>query len=96
MPHPKIYQSELKKHIFVCCNERADGTGCGKLGGNELRERLKQEVRGKMIEGVRVSKSGCLGYCEEGIAAVVYPDCVFITKLKKHDENVILKVIEEK
>jgi len=94
MPHPKIYKSELKRHVFVCCNERPDGTGCGKLGGNELRDKLKQCVREKMIEGVRISKSGCLGYCEEGIAAAVYPDCVFVTKLKKHDGDVILTLLE--
>ena len=34
---------------------------------------LKKKVRDTGIKGIRVQKSGCLDYCENGISCVVYP-----------------------
>jgi NADH:ubiquinone oxidoreductase subunit E len=69
-PTPKF-----KNHVFVCCNERKDGTGCGFTGGNEIRDELRVLSKSPEFKEskLRVSQSGCLGRCEDGPVVVAYP-----------------------
>ncbi|RKZ09771.1 (2Fe-2S) ferredoxin domain-containing protein [bacterium] len=63
--------------IFVCTFERPAGHPkpcCGKRGGPELRQQLKQMVEERGLMGqVRIFQSGCIGGCEQGPMAVRYP-----------------------
>ena len=38
-----------------------------------MHSELKKKVRDTGVKGVRVQKSGCLDYCENGISCVIYP-----------------------
>jgi predicted metal-binding protein len=63
-----------KAHLFICTNS-PDRTGkCGSKNSEELRKRLKDRCKKEFAPGaLRVNSSGCLGACENGIAAVLYP-----------------------
>ena len=71
-------------HLFICTNQKAKGTCCADRHGVELRDRLKQLSRDPALgwgKRVRVNASGCLGECEDGVAAVLYPEGRWFTKL---------------
>ncbi|MBI4404928.1 MAG: (2Fe-2S) ferredoxin domain-containing protein [Deltaproteobacteria bacterium] len=67
--------STFPVHVLVCENERPEGKPCCKLvGGSELIQFLKGQVQesglGKFI---RVTRTGCLGYCNTvGCTVVIY------------------------
>lgn len=85
----------LEAHVFVCTNKKEKGECCAAKGAIELREELKKlcQDESKGWHGrVRVNASGCLGRCSEGIAAVVYPQAIWHTKLTKETGA---KTIEE-
>lgn len=84
-------------HLFVCTNKRASGeASCGMSGGDELRAALKKAVaeRPHWKGRVRVNMAGCLGFCEQGVVAVVYPSGKWLTRLKGQDVDACLAAIE--
>lgn len=67
---------EYKVHFFICTNFRTSGKSCGPLHAQELRDQLKARCKQELGEAgkkVRINSAGCLGQCERGIAAVMYP-----------------------
>ncbi|MCC7432867.1 (2Fe-2S) ferredoxin domain-containing protein [Candidatus Peregrinibacteria bacterium] len=83
----KEIKQPYEKHIFVCCNTKADGTGCAPKGGEELRNQLKKQALEKGLAKVRVNKSGCLDFCENGIAVAVYPEGKFFLDVEPGDSK---------
>ena len=84
----KESNNQYRKQIFVCCNTKADGSGCGPKGAEALRENLKTMVREKGLNReIRVVKSGCLDYCTQGIAAVIYPEGKTFTEISPADAD---------
>lgn len=75
--------------IFVCTNQRPEGHPkpcCGRRGGAELREELREMVRAEGLEGrIRVFASGCLGGCEQGPIALSFPDGQLMMGVKPED-----------
>jgi predicted metal-binding protein len=69
----KNSSNNLNKQLFVCCNTKQDDSGCAPKGAEGLRMRLKDRVQALKNPALKVTKCGCLGYCSEGIAAMVYP-----------------------
>lgn len=69
------------RHIFFCNNKREDGTPCcSQLGAGKMYRYAKDKCReeGKLGKGkIAVSESRCLGRCEFGPVAVVYPDNIW-------------------
>ena len=83
----------FKKHLFVCTNRRENGKSCADAGGAEIRDALKTKCKG--LDEVRVNASGCLGFCERGVVAVIYPEAKWFFDLKndsKTVENMIVHV----
>jgi (2Fe-2S) ferredoxin len=80
---------KLKRHVFVCTNERPDGhpRGCCKAKGSEALVGLfKEELKKRgLASEVRAQKSGCLDVCELGAALVVYPDGVWYGNVQASD-----------
>jgi len=65
-----------RMHAFVCGHERPEGAvrGCCTAKSSiELMMELKRMAREAGLEDVRVQKSGCLDFCENGPTCVVYP-----------------------
>lgn len=80
-------------HLFVCTNVRDKGESCGAKGGAQLRDSLKRACKeanpfpGKKL---RVNAAGCLGVCERGIAAVLYPEGQWYLDLNSNDTEKVL------
>ena len=75
-----------RKHVLVC-----GGSDCAERGGERLLTALKSEVRRRGLTDVKVTKSGCLGQCEEGPHLVVYPEGVWYSGLGQEDLPVIVE-----
>lgn len=87
-----------KKHIFVCTNQRSEGTrpSCGEAHGLALVAALKKAIKDKGLNTeVRAQKAGCLDICEYGPSLVVYPDGVFYQHVSLADvEEIVTEHIE--
>lgn len=70
-----------QRHLLVCTNRRDNPArpGCGALLGEESFQRAKAALRaaGQQAQGMQVSRTGCLGRCELGPVAVVYPEGIW-------------------
>jgi (2Fe-2S) ferredoxin len=72
--------SHPEKTMFVCTNQRPPGAkeSCGPRESDEFLQRVRECLRQKMLWGqMRAIASGCLGACENGPWAVVYPDDIW-------------------
>ena len=87
----EISKPKFEKYIFVCENERSQGACCG-AGGQKLREILKQKIKDLgLASRVRVSRSGCLDVCEEGLNVLIMPDNIWFKNVQANDVDRILK-----
>ncbi|WXU00495.1 MAG: Ferredoxin, 2Fe-2S [Catillopecten margaritatus gill symbiont] len=83
-------------HIFFCNNIRKDGkTCCSQFGAKASYRYVKDKCRnaGKLGKGkIGVSESRCLGRCESGPVAVVYPDNIWYQYIDEEDlDDIITK-----
>ena len=65
------------RHVFICGHERPEGAtrpSCKNRGRMDLLTRIKAAAREEGLREIRIQKSGCLDFCENGIACVVYPE----------------------
>lgn len=87
----------LDAHLFVCTNEKSKSKCCGGKGAAELRSTVKDLVkeRPEWKGRIRVNAAGCLGHCENGIAAVLYPQGKWFTNLKADDSEILIKAVEK-
>ena len=80
--------------IFVCTHVRPEGHPkpcCGRRGGPELRQQLKEMVEERGLMGqVRIFQSGCIGGCDQGPMAVRYPKGELMMGIKSEDLPSIL------
>ncbi|MCH2348725.1 MAG: (2Fe-2S) ferredoxin domain-containing protein [Candidatus Poseidoniales archaeon] len=79
-------------HLFICGNERNPDHPrgcCADKGSLEVMRTLKRAAKAAGISDVRVQKSGCLDFCENGISCVVYPEGTWYT-ISNPDEDLPL------
>jgi predicted metal-binding protein len=81
-------------HVFVCTNQKDTGECCGAKGGAELRSKVKDICKKNGWKGVRINASGCLGHCELGITAVVYPAGDCLVELDSTDSQTLVGAVE--
>jgi (2Fe-2S) ferredoxin len=84
-----------KTHLFICTNAPDKPGKCGHKGSEELRKELKDRCRNEFGKSVRVNSSGCLGMCERGIAAVIYPEGKWLLDLQKTDSDAVFQAVKE-
>jgi len=81
-----------KKHVFVCVNDsETNGKCCKNVNGDKTFTELKKFViNNGLTKDIWVTKTGCLGFCNDvGCTIVVYPDRVWFMQTKPEDlENV--------
>ena len=80
--------------MFVCMTQRPPGTreSCGPQGSAEFLQKVKDLLQQKFLWGpVRATASGCLGPCEAGPWAVVYPDNVWYRGFTSEDAKEIVE-----
>jgi (2Fe-2S) ferredoxin len=66
----------FRHHVFVCANKRDGRPACGDHGATDALATAKAAVNAlpaAQREGVRLSSAGCLGRCDHGPVAVIYP-----------------------
>jgi len=84
-----------KRHIFFCNNVRTDGKQCcSQRSAKEMYRYAKDKCRanGRLGEGrIGVSESRCLGRCQDGPVAVVYPDNVWYQYIDEEDIDEIME-----
>ena len=80
--------------LFVCHAQRPPvvGESCGSKGAAEFLQKLREILQAKMLWGpVMATASGCLGTCDQGPWAVVYPDNVWYRGLTPEDAQEIVE-----
>jgi (2Fe-2S) ferredoxin len=82
--------SQRKRYLFVCVNQRPDGTpkgSCAARGAVELHATLKNMLkqRGLAETEVRACTSSCLDTCWVGPTIAVEPDNYFYGRVSEAD-----------
>lgn len=87
-----------KKHIFICTNQRPEGTriSCGEAHGLALVAAFKKLIKDKKLNvEIRAQRAGCMETCELGPSVVVYPEGVFYGKVQLDDvEEIVAEHLE--
>lgn len=85
-----------QKHIFICVNQKEVGkTCCAQSGGMPFFDHMKNKLQALDLHGAgkfRLTRSGCLGRCNEGPCIVIYPESVWYTYTSFDD---IDEIVEE-
>jgi (2Fe-2S) ferredoxin len=84
-------KSFRKTCVFVCTRKG----GCGDCGSKKLVKELKKRIKMEDLNNTyKVIECGCLGYCSQEIAAVVFPENIVFTKLGKKDADRLVSRLE--
>jgi predicted metal-binding protein len=84
----------VKRHLFICANEKPMGESCGPKDSQMLINSLKIKLReNDLWDDFKVTKTGCLGPCEEGISALMFPENEMLTGLRLSDEEKLYKML---
>ena len=81
--------------VFVCTNEKDKGKCCGACGGAEIRSDLKKRCKDKFGKRVRVSAAGCMGECESGVVAAIYPQNEWFYDVKASDTEELVRRVSK-
>lgn len=84
--------------VFVCTNERTDGSDCcASVQGMEIFRALKSWVREQgLTRDVWVTRTGCMTFCNPvGTTVVIHPQNMWFTKVVMGDLPVLKQKIEE-
>ena len=77
-----------EKHIFVCINVREEGRDCcSAVGGVEVFRKIKEYVMSRgLASRIWITRTGCLGFCNNvGATVVIYPDQLWFKEVKKDE-----------
>lgn len=83
-----------RMHMFMCINHRTNARSCAGSNSVALHEYLKKKAREVGLDPIRmlrVNKSGCMGRCEFGPTAVIYPQGVWYHYETRADLDEILQ-----
>ena len=87
--------SYYQYHVFVCTNERKDGSqSCAQCNAQQARDYMKQKCKSLGIHGAektRVNSAGCLDRCSEGPVMVIYPEETWYTYVDQEDLDDIIE-----
>lgn len=76
---------KYRKVVLVCTNQKENGKECCAMkDAKELHLKLKEEMK-KTDLTVRVSKTGCLDRCSEGVTVAIMPDDVWLGNVTETD-----------
>ena len=90
----KTKKREIKKHLFICCNQREEKESCGNKNPQALIKSLKTKLReDNLWDEIKVTSSGCLGPCSEGISATLYPDNLLLTEIDSNDTELLYNLL---
>ncbi len=83
-------------HFFICTNGVTNPEKCGSKDAEEIHAQLKKKCSPLFDKKqLRINKSGCLGHCEKGVVAVIYPHNQWFFNLKLSDIDFLFSNIEQ-
>lgn len=92
-------KTTLKAHAIICtsCQFKAND---GSESSLEVALNFRAELKAQAFErfgkpNCRVTAATCLGRCEEGIAAVVYPEGRWLVDLRPQDHEIVLQAMQD-
>lgn len=87
-----------KKHLFICSRHREEGNECcAHKGSLDLILALKKEViKLGLAKEIFITNAGCLGYCQQGITGVLYPEGEFLFHMDQMSIVEIIKKLQRK
>jgi NADH-quinone oxidoreductase subunit F/NADP-reducing hydrogenase subunit HndC len=71
--------------VLIC-----QGTGCESSNSDKVRLEFEREIEQAGLINVKVSFTGCHGFCEQGPIAVIEPEGIFYTHVKIEDAKDIV------
>ncbi len=72
--------------LFICCKEKEGKPCCASKGSVAMVDELKAWLKEKNLnKQLRVSQSSCLGHCENGITACLYPQNTWFKEVTPGD-----------
>lgn len=76
-----------EKHVLVCTNFREERECCAKVEGDGIFFELKRFVKENgLASRIWVTRTGCLGFCNEtGTTVVIYPERRWFLKTKAEE-----------
>lgn len=83
-----------KTHLFICTNSPDKPGKCGNKNSEALRREVKEACK-QFGKDVRINASGCLGPCERGINAVLYPDVKWFYELTDKDAGLLVDAVRK-
>jgi (2Fe-2S) ferredoxin len=91
---------KIHSHLFICTHLRDSGESCAEKGSVGLRDEVKKAcsraVMGEKAARLRVNAAGCLGVCERGITAVLYPEGKWFLDLKATDAPLLIAELTQR
>lgn len=85
----------LKAHLFICTKNKANKSCCYDKGAESLFLELKEWVAKEQLKRkIKVSASTCLGFCETGITAVIYPQNQWFHHISQQDVPKIKQMLK--
>ena len=82
---------KYRRVVLVCTNQKENGKECCAMkGAADLHAKLKEEMK-KADLTVRVSRSGCLDRCADGVTVAIMPDDVWLGGVTEEDIPEIVK-----
>ncbi len=76
-----------QKQIFVCTNDRhGESASCGDQNGEAVFKELRKIAKERGLHPrIRVAQAKCLGYCNQGVNIMTYPDNVWHSQVTLDD-----------
>ena len=85
-----------EKHILICTHQRPpdhEKGCCVDRGGKDITQAFREEFEARSLWGrFKLNTTSCLGVCEFGPSALVYPEGVMYGKLTPED---VPRIIEQ-
>ncbi len=80
-------RASIRAELCVCA-----GTGCVSAGSMALKDELEQAVKDQGLDGeLKVTPTGCNGFCAHGPIAVIQPEGAFYERLKAKDAPTLIQ-----
>ena len=87
-------EMSVKAHLFICCKNKQSKACCSEKNAQELFKKLKEWTKTSGTQQqIKVSQSSCLGHCEQGITACIYPQNQWFTGLSLDSEGELKKLL---
>ena len=88
----ELVNAKYKRHIFVCINDRETGECCFKKDSEKILWLLRDHVNQKGLMSLyNITKTKCLGHCNEGPTIAIYPEGYIFKKVSLEDTKKIIK-----